>query len=95
MRFQKENRMQYVIGITVWCIIIIAIIITFIIIILNEQKAKIAKKLEFQKAREKIMEDGKVDGPGKYVPHKKWENRGTPHETTQPGSSAYNGDQWQ
>jgi hypothetical protein len=60
----------------------------------SRRKAAQLKKAEFEKARAKIMEDGKVDGPGKYVPHKKWDGHGTPHETTHPGSKAYNGDQW-
>jgi hypothetical protein len=47
-----------------------------------------------EEAREKILADGKVEGPkGPYVPHKKW-NVGTPSETRPASAKSYHGGPW-
>ena len=47
------------------------------------------------RAREHILADGKVEGPkGAYIPHQKWKDAGTRHDTAPPKARAYDGAPW-
>ena len=72
-----------------------ALLAVILIPIIRGRDARENKK-RIAKAKDRILEDGKIEGPkGPYVPHRKWKDSGTPHftdsETKPPRHGGYYG----